>query len=61
MFTSCNDKERFDAIHANITNDLKRTFMNDNESDWSPLCQYAHDDVWSFSSMCEAAFNIFFC
>ena len=43
--------------HANITNDLKRTFPNDNESGFSPIRQYAHDDVGSFSSMCEEAFK----
>ena len=44
-------------IHANITNDLKRTFTNDNELGFSPIRQYAHDDVGSFSSMCEEAFK----
>ena len=29
----------------------------DNESGWSPIRQYAHDDIVSFSSMCEEAFN----
>ena len=47
----------YNRIHANITNDLKRTSTNDNESGWSPIRQYAHDDVGSFSSMCEEAFN----
>ena len=42
-------------IHANITNDLKRTCTNDNELGLSPIRQYAHDDVGSFSSMCEEA------
>ena len=42
-------------IHANITNDLKRTFTNDNELGFSPIRQFAHDDVGSFSSMCEEA------
>ena len=42
-------------IHANITNDLKRTFTNVNEFGFSPIRQYAHDDVGSFSSMCEEA------
>ena len=45
-------------IHANITNDLKRTFTNDNELGFSPIRQYAHDDVGSFSSMCEEAFKV---
>ena len=42
----------------NITNDLKRTLTNDNELGFSPIRQYAHDDVGSFSSMCEEAFKI---
>ena len=42
-------------IHANITNDLKRTLTNDNELGFSTIRQYAHDDVGSFSSMCEEA------
>ena len=46
-------------IHANITNDLKRTFTNDNELGYSPIRQYAHDDVGSFSSMCEEALSTF--
>ena len=29
--------------------------MNDNESGWSPIRQYAHDDAGWFSSMCEEA------
>ena len=41
----------------NITNDLERTFTNDNELGFSPIRQYAHDDVGSFSSMCEEAFK----
>ena len=45
-------------IHANITNDLKRIFTNDNEFGFSPIRQYAHDDVGSFSSMCEEALSI---
>ena len=44
-------------IHANITNDLKRTLTNDNELGFSPIRQYAHDDVGSFASLCEEAFN----
>ena len=47
-------------IHANITNDLKRTFTNDNEFGFSPIRQYAHDDVGTFSSMCEEAFKLDF-
>ena len=43
------------CIHANFTNGLKRTFTNDNELGFSPIRQYAHDDVGSFSSMCEEA------
>ena len=50
--TITNDYKR---IPANITNDLKRTFTNDNESGWSPIRQYAHDDAGWFSSMCEEA------
>ena len=30
----------------------------DNESGWSSVRQYAHDDVWSFSSMCEEALKV---
>ena len=31
--------------------------MNDNELGFSPIRQYAHDDVGSFSSMCEETFS----
>ena len=48
-------------IHANITNDLKRTLTNDNELGFSPFRQYAHGDVGSFLSMCEEAFKPVFC
>ena len=43
--------------HENITNDLERTFTNDNELGFSPIRLYAHDDVGSFSSMCEEALS----
>ena len=36
---------------------FKRTFTNDNELGFSPIRQYAHDDVGSFSSMCEEALS----
>ena len=32
--------------------------MNDNELGFSPIRQYAHDDVGSFSSMCEEALRL---
>ena len=44
-----------------ITNDLKRTFTNDNEFGFSPIRQYVHDDVGSFSSMCEEALRKYQC
>ena len=35
----------------------EEAFTNDNELGFSPIRQYAHDDVGSFSSMCEEAFT----
>ena len=37
-----------------------RIFTNDNELGFSPIRQDAHDDVGSFSSMCEEAFIVYY-
>ena len=49
------DLRLINVLKRIVTNDLKRTFTNDNESGWSPIRQYAHDDAGWFSSMCEEA------
>ena len=45
----------YNSLHIYRELLLKRTFTNDNELGLSPIRQYAHDDVGSFSSMCEEA------
>ena len=54
MQTNTNAFMRTSPTNQNVH---KRMITNDNEFDRSAIRQSAHDDVVSFSLMCEEAFN----